>query len=202
VFYFFGKYRKIDILADGIVTLEGLAFRTEISFGVFKKIKMGQDIKYIALHKNNKIPKEVIHFFENDSVIIPIDLYDGDFENLMNKRVNFQFVEDVFNFILNELTNEDSVIDTINSLKLLRVNTFFLTGYREILEIPQKDFWIIAKNGDLIESKGLVDPHKLIGLGISSHEIIMNEKRYYSYDDAFYEYHKNHPEKKLIRRYE
>lgn len=163
---------------------------------------MGQDIKYIAIHGNTPMPREVVHFKELDSIIIPIDLYDGEFESLMEDFEEFKTIDELFHYIIEELAPEDSVVESVEVLKALKVDTLVIAGYREILDLPQGYFWIIVKDGQILKNEDrTLDPHKSIGLQTRYMGIVSNEDRYYSFDDGFYEYFENEPDKKLVRRF-
>ena len=163
---------------------------------------MGQDIKYIAIKKEIEVPNKIVHFVENDTLIFPIDFYDGEFVKLIEESHRFKTADQLFDFIITEVYSEDSVLESIQFLKGKCIETFAIVAHREILEIPQAYPCIVVVDNELIETKDIDrDPHIITGLNTLSSNILSNEKRYYSYDDAFYDYFQNDPEKELVRRF-
>lgn len=164
---------------------------------------MGHNIKYIATKNNLQVPPEIVHFVEMDTLILPIDLYDSDYEELIEESINWTNSDQLFGHCISELILEDSVLSCIDFLKNQKNLTFALVAYREIMDIPQGYPWLLFKNGQLFKPENkYLEPHSQIGLELRYETIIGNEDRYYSYDDSFYEYFKNQPEKKLVRKYE
>ena len=160
---------------------------------------MAQDIKYIALKNIARIPNNIVHFIENEALIIPIDFYDGDFESLVEKSAQLKTIEQIFDLI-DETASEDSVSRVAEFLKSIQPQTFAILSCRDVLTCYP---WIIIKDGRLLKIDDYtIDPHKQINIDSPTYyDIIQNEKRYYSYDDAFYEYFKDNPEKELVRRF-
>jgi len=161
---------------------------------------MAQDIKYIVLKHEIELPQSIVHFVEKEALIVPIDLYDSEFETLIDASARLKNADGIFDFIIQEVLPEDSAIDVAKCLQSLQINTFVIASYRDAINTYP---WMVVKDNELIPIDNYnVDPHKLIGIEAPSYfDIVNHEERYYSYDDAFYEYYKNNPEKELVRRF-
>lgn len=153
---------------------------------------MAQDIKYILLKNELEVPADMVHFVENDALIIPVDFYDGEFEQLMDGAVSCATANDILNFIIDKVLPEDSVVGVAQYLKSTGLSTFVIASYRESLSAYP---WAVFKNNERKPVKDFnLDPHGLIGItNPTYYDIVNNEGRYHSYDDAFYEYFKNDP---------
>ncbi len=163
---------------------------------------MGQDLKYIATKNDLAVPRGIVHFVEKDSLIFPIDLYDSEFEELITEGPKLKTARQIFDLIITELYSEDSVLESIQFLKEKGVETFAIVCFREILEIDQYYPWLVVLRNELLKTESAeIDPHTLASLDSLSGDIASNVKRYYSYDDAFYDYFQKDSSKKLVRKY-
>ncbi|MEO1437303.1 MAG: hypothetical protein AAFV80_17305 [Bacteroidota bacterium] len=164
---------------------------------------MGQDIKYILIEAEHEVPKNIVHFNYEKGIVLPIDFYDSDYENIMETPLRFPNSEALFTFIKAELICEDSVLELIDWLHIKRITTFMLSGYREIMDIPQGLFQLIfLEDHPVNASDPVLEELPLSDLLPLTDLTRTNEQLFFSYDDAFYAYFKDDPDRELVRRYE
>ncbi|MEM6726446.1 MAG: hypothetical protein AAF598_20555 [Bacteroidota bacterium] len=164
---------------------------------------MGQDIKYIIIESKHEVPKAIVHFRYETGTILPIDLYDGDYERTMKSRADFETSDALFAFMLERLYNEESVNTAIKWFKAEGVKTFIFSGYREIMDLAEEIYQLNFLEGRKVERS---DPEfqqaPLSDLLPLTNEPRTNEALFFSYDDAFYTYFEDEPERELVRMFE
>ena len=164
---------------------------------------MGQDIKYIATNKHVDLPDRIVHFFEKNALVIPVDLGDGEYEMLLRNAEKLGKLQQLFDHIRSDCYYEESVHDIFETLEYLAVDSFILTGYREIMDMPQEEGRLLVQDGKIMKLDAQIlfnEAFKMLGLQIENYGIVSNEDRYYSFDDAFFDYHKDNPKEPLLKR--
>jgi hypothetical protein len=169
---------------------------------------MGQDIKYIITNQNVEIPKQIVHFREGNGMVIPIDISDGDFEEILENASNFKTVNDLIDFMIENIFLNKSVIKIIVAVASLKIDTFVFSCFRDIADVTHIDDWIVFDQNQVIDistnnssDETFNDPNSKIELDVSMGYIINKEDRYWCYESAHAKYREFNPELKKYKNF-
>ena len=171
---------------------------------------MGQQICAIVTDKKIQYEKDLVHFFEEDIVIIPLDLRGNIIEYFIREAYNFNTIKEyllyleklpIYDIQGNSSDYEHNITSIIDIIQKYELENFSIRYYTEWADIPDDDFYIAVINGKIKRDSIVLDDDKyfgnysnrekynnIIGLNFSW---IANGERYFNYDNAKEAYRKN-----------
>jgi hypothetical protein len=87
------------------------------------------------------IPKDIVHFFDNDYLLLPIECYS--ITSLVNHFVKFNSLE--------ELTAENDYLEVVEVIDKLQLRTFVLFHYSEHGDCPIDFYQLVIKDGEILK---------------------------------------------------
>lgn len=147
---------------------------------------MGQQIYFISTPNYAKISIDIVHFIENNHIIIPLLIDEFDFNRIIETK-DIKNVNDFFEEAIRHFTFEYTAKKVFDLLEEKKINTFALFGYREVLDIPEIDDAIIFINGIRINPELDANNQKKsenLKYNFPSQSIIGNESKYWNYYSA------------------
>jgi len=171
---------------------------------------MGQEICAIITDKKSKYDQNLIHFFEEDIVIIPLDLGGSTIKYFIQEADNFNTVKEylsylktlpIYNITENLSDREHNITSIIDIIETYELENFSLQYYTEWGDMPADDFYIAVINGKIKKDSIVLEDERftgnysnktkynnIIGLNFSW---LSNEEKYFNYDRAKKAYTKN-----------
>lgn len=155
---------------------------------------MGQQLSYIICKETIDPPIHIIHFKEANTFVFPVLIEENDFIELsetIHKRPDT--ADEFFEVVLyGGYPLEYPTRRLVEFLKSKYIKSFAFITYNEItglrtntaLPIVFIDDRLHANTGTMKEEEA----HKLLHAEVSFTEIITNEEKYWSYEDAEYYY--------------
>lgn len=155
---------------------------------------MGQDIKYIICKENINVPINIIHFKEGNALVFPVLIEDNDFEGLSeNIHTNPDDAAEFFGRMLcGGYHLEYPTRNLIEFIVSCAIKSFAFISFREIGELHHYKGLPVV----FIADKLHVQPrefdeqeiHHLLQTDASFREMMNNESKYWSYEDAEFYY--------------
>jgi hypothetical protein len=164
---------------------------------------MGQLICAIITDKKSQYDKDLVHFFEEDVVIIPVDLDGNTIEYFIREADNFNTIKEyllylktlpIYNIIGNTSDYKHNIASIIDIIETYELENFSIRYYTEWGDMPVDDFYIAVINGKIKKDSIVLEDDKyignyshrkkydkIIGLNLSW---IAKEDRYYNYKKA------------------
>ncbi|QLC67699.1 hypothetical protein LPB248_15710 [Flavobacterium sp. LPB0248] len=171
---------------------------------------MGQKICAIVTNEKNKYNKNLVHFFEENIVIIPLNLSGNTIEYFIKEADNFNTIKEYLQYLktlpiydirTNSTDYEDNITSIVDIIETYELKNFSIRYYTEWADIPDDDFYIAVINGEIKKDSIVLEDDKYIGnynnrekynniIGLNF-SWITNENRYFNYNSAREEYTKN-----------
>ncbi len=170
---------------------------------------MGQKICAIVTDKKYKYDKNLIHFLENDAVIIPLKTDGNTIQYFIKEADNFdtiiEYIEYLkslpfYNIMGGSSESEQSINAIIDIIETYKLEDFSIEYYTEWAEIPDDNFYIAVINGKIKKDSIVLEEEKFFGNSNNKkkyNEIIglnflfvANEERYFDYENAKKSYYK------------
>ncbi|MFD1601845.1 hypothetical protein ACFSJW_17510 [Flavobacterium artemisiae] len=170
---------------------------------------MGQKICAIVTEKKYKYDKNLIHFLENDVVIIPLKIDGNTIQYFIKEADNFdtiiEYIEYLkslpfYNIMGGSSESEQSINSIIDIIETYKLEDFSIEYYTEWADIPDDNFYIAVINGKIKKDSIALEEEKffgnynnkkkyneIIGLDFSW---VANEERYFDYENAKESYYK------------
>ncbi|MFD2939913.1 hypothetical protein [Flavobacterium notoginsengisoli] len=171
---------------------------------------MGQIICAIVTDKKCQYDKNLIHFLENDVVIIPLKIDGNTIQYFISEADNFDNIIDYIKHLKSlpfydilgaSSESEQNINSIIEIIKTYSLENFSIEYYTEWADIPDDNFYIAIINGKIKKDSIVLEEEKffgnynnkkkyneIIGLNFSW---VANEERYFDYENAKEAYHKN-----------
>ncbi|WP_035649695.1 hypothetical protein [Flavobacterium sp. ASV13] len=171
---------------------------------------MGQKICAIITDKKCQYDKELVHFFEENIVIIPLDLNGSTIEYFIKEADNFNTIKEYLQYLKTlpiydtqtySTDYDHNITSVVNIIETYELKNFSIRYYTEWADIPDDDFYIAIINGEIKKDSIVLEDDKyienynnrekynnIIGLNFSW---IANEKRYFNYNNAKEVYNEN-----------
>ncbi|MDY0987619.1 hypothetical protein SOM12_09360 [Flavobacterium sp. CFBP9031] len=171
---------------------------------------MGQKICAILTNEKSQYNKDLVHFFEESIVIIPLDLNGSTIEYFIKEADSFNTIKEYLQYLktlpiyetqANSSDYEHNIKSIVDIIETYELKTFSIRYYTEWADIPDDDFYIAIVNGEIKRDSIVLEDEKYIGnsnnrekynnlIGLNS-SWIANENRYFNYNHAKKEYTKN-----------
>lgn len=161
---------------------------------------MGQDSKYIIINKIVDVPINIVHFQEGNCLVFPLLIDDFDFDDISiySKKSN----DNIYTFFDLFLHGPYSIEYPMKNLFHFIMKSNFkhlgIIAFREFMDLEQNvGDSILFLNNRIVEVNGGKEyhsgfkVHELLNSSVSLFEIVNNEDKYYSYEDAEHYYLKN-----------
>ncbi len=171
---------------------------------------MGQIICAIVTDKKCQYDKNLIHFLENDVVIIPLKIDGNTIQYFIRGADNFDNITDYikhlkllpfYDILGTSSESEQNINSIIEIIKTYNLENFSIEYYTEWADIQDDNFYIAIINGKIKKDSIVLEEEKffgnynnkkkyneVIGLNFSW---VANEERYFNYENAKKAYHKN-----------
>jgi hypothetical protein len=162
---------------------------------------MGQIISAIVTSQSVKVNPGIVHFREDNSVVIPLDIDPFAMSCLVEEAARHHLLSDFVQFLLtddgfnDDESNTHTVSTVIELIQTLQLSDFFLEFHSEWAGLAAEMFFIAIKDGKIMpESRMDIGNYNhdrytgfLTQLGIAG-VWWSNESRYYSYSTALKAY--------------
>jgi hypothetical protein len=89
------------------------------------------------------IPKDIVHFFDNGYLLLPIDYFDV--TSLVDHFVTFSSLEELI------AKTEDEYLDVVRLIDRLQLKTFVLFHYSEHGDCPIDFYQLVIKEGEILK---------------------------------------------------
>lgn len=155
---------------------------------------MGQDIKYIICAKTIEVPINIIHFKENNALVFPVLIEDNEFQDLSdNIHKSPDNAHEFFERMLyGGFHLEYPTRNLIEFLMRTGIQSFAFVPNREILDLIHNiGMPVVYLDDKLIPTTAnqhVDEIHSMINANVSAAEMMNNEEKYWSYEDAEFYY--------------
>lgn len=176
---------------------------------------MGQNISALITNKKASYSKDLVHFYEEDAIIIPLNVESHIVRFLIEFASRYNNITDCINYLkalsfdentteLNGLYGNEEyqyVLTLIDVIEKYQLESFSLTYYSEWADVPDDCYYMaVIENKIMKDSLNVSYSDVVTGLYVDGAEEkynkmlgcysywVANESRYYSYDDAFEDY--------------
>ncbi|MNK93606.1 hypothetical protein D3C87_1137750 [compost metagenome] len=119
---------------------------------------MGQKICAIITDKKTQYEKDLVHFFEENIVIIPLDLNGSTIEYFIKEADNFNTRKEYLQYLktlpiydtqTNSTDYDHNITSIVNIIETYELKNFSIRYYTEWAGIPDDDFYIAVINGEI-----------------------------------------------------
>ncbi len=170
---------------------------------------MGQKICAIITNEKSQYNKDLVHFFEENIVIIPLDLNGSIIEYFIKEADNFNTIKEYLQYLKtlpiydtqeNSSNYEHNIKSIVDIIETYELETFSIRYYTEWADIPDDDFYIAVINGEIKKDSLVLEDEKYIGnynnrgkynniIGLNF-SWVSNEERYFDFYNAKEAYYK------------
>ncbi len=140
---------------------------------------MAQNISYILIKEKDSINSELVHYKENNYMIIFLDVLHFEIEAFIEISKKYENIDQVIEHILTIEKEDDDLVEIANTIKKLNLNSFVLEHYSDWADITVEEF-SLAVNDKIILTED-IDNWKKNKLSIGFDEQEYSEFNIYKY---------------------
>ena len=140
---------------------------------------MAQNISYILIKEKDSINSELVHYKENNYMIIFLDVLHFEIEAFIEIAKKYENIDQVIEHIFTIEKEDDDLVEIAKTINKLNTNSFVIEHYSDWADITVEEFSLAVKDKIILTKD--IDNWKKNKLSIGFDEQEYSEFKVYKY---------------------